>query len=167
MSTKMKYIKLSIYFCMMLVAVTGCNHSEKKLESVAESPKETMNAQKDSVPEETASPIKIDDAEIIGNNKNSTTEWRYEDEKNGCYAEWKYDEQTQCLTICGTGGTHDEEETQSGDVYKFTEPFVDEFENRDEVREIVIEEGITEINSAAFAGFTYLERVSIPDSVKK
>lgn len=166
MSTKVKYIKLLICFCMMLVAVTGCNHSEKKAESVAESPKETMN-EKDSMPEETVSPVKTADAETLGDNKNSTTEWRYEDEKNGCYAEWKYDEQTQCLTIRGTGGTHDEEETRSGDVYKFTEPFVDEFENRDEVREVVIEEGITEINTAAFAGFTHLERVSIPDSLRK
>lgn len=132
MSTKVKYIKLSICFCMMLVEVTGCNHSGKKAESVAESPKEIMNAQKDSVPEETVSPIKTTDVETLGDNKNSTTEWRYEDEKNGCYAEWKYDEQTQCLTIRGTGGTHNEEESQALDDYKFFEPF-EEFQKRDEV----------------------------------
>lgn len=161
----LKYFKLFVCFCVMLMATTGCIRFEKATSSGKDLPKETVRVQQDPSSAETPFPAETNHVKTPEEDSSSSASWRYEDEKNGCYAEWKYDEQTKCLTICGTGGTHDEEETFS-DVYKFDVPF-SEFENRDEVREVIIEQGITKINRAAFASFTNLERVSIPDSVKK
>lgn len=96
-------------------------------------------------------------------------------EKN--YAKWVYDDATHCLTISGTGETHDEESAQGTDGSLFSQAAIpypydsakstrEVVEGREAVREIVIEPGVTAINRAAFFRFTNLEKVIIPDSVE-
>lgn len=94
------------------------------------------------------------------------------------HATWKYNKKTHCLTIRGNGGTHDEAKTFGEDVKFYPDndcpPYFSESDSfeltrrkRNAVKEIVIEPGITVINSAAFAFFDNLEKITIPDTVEK
>ncbi len=93
------------------------------------------------------------------------------------YATWDYDKKNHCLTIRGNMETHDEEQTKDiGDGAEFYEPYPQvlekpakkaDWKQREDVREVIIEPGVTAINSAAFAGFKNLEKITIPDSVNK
>lgn len=99
---------------------------------------------------------------ILGSNqkvKASIVPAGEEQQKN--YAKWVYDDATHCLTISGTGETHDEERAQGMDGSMFTQAAIpypygsaesatEERKRREAVREIVIEQGVTAINRAAF-----------------
>ena len=76
---------------------------------------------------------------------------------------WSYDEQTQTLTISGTG-TMPEFETLWFDVFPpmYTHPW---YAYQGEIRAVVIEEGVQNIGTGAFCDEANLRGVSIPDTV--
>ncbi|MDE6851247.1 MAG: leucine-rich repeat domain-containing protein, partial [Lachnospiraceae bacterium] len=87
--------------------------------------------------------------------------------ENGVYAEWSYDKQTQCLTICGNGETHSEKSAKTNNDGKFEYANIPRpREGSDRVKEIKIMDGVTAISSAAFVYYSNLEKVTIPDSVQ-
>lgn len=70
-------------------------------------------------------------------------------------AKWRFDWETGCLTISGTGAL------ESGWVYD------DTFSGREKVKKLIINEGITEIGYENFYHMKCLESVSLPKSLKK
>lgn len=68
---------------------------------------------------------------------------------------WTYDENSQTLTISGTGAMTDWSTTN--DV-----PWADK---KADIKNVVIEDGVTSVGGFAFKNFTNLESVTIPDAV--
>lgn len=93
--------------------------------------------------------------------------------KKSKYAHWEYDEKTHCLTISGKGATHDDAYAKDGQGEYFFNDWenksdIPNFEDKwEEVKEVVIEQGVTAISAGAFYKYTNLEKVTISDSVKK
>ena len=69
---------------------------------------------------------------------------------------WDYDEETQTLTISGTGRMDDYDEVYAP-WYSYIE----------EIKTVVVEEGITYIGQSVFEGCTALESVSLSDTVRE
>ena len=75
---------------------------------------------------------------------------------------WEFDEETGTLAIKGTGAMY-----EYADGYvdgKTTPPWADG--DRDRIKRVVIEEGVTTISDAAFCGFEKIQSVSIASTVE-
>lgn len=98
---------------------------------------------------------------------------------------WKYNRKTQTLIITGNGGTNSENasiidadsqmDKDDGQRYNIGSFSLDSTAKGRHVanelitktKKIIIKDGITTINSAAFASFQSLTKITIPNSVKK
>lgn len=98
---------------------------------------------------------------------------------------WKYNRKTQTLIITGNGGTNSENasiidadsqmDKDDGQRYNIGSFSLDSTakgrhaanELITKTKKIIIKDGITTINSAAFASFQSLTKITIPNSVKK
>lgn len=74
----------------------------------------------------------------------------------GGNVKWSYDPSTHIMAVSGTG------------VMGVEDPFVDALRAAysDEVKKVVVEEGVTELNSRLFEGYTELEEVVLPESLE-
>ncbi|MCH5320761.1 MAG: leucine-rich repeat domain-containing protein [Eubacterium sp.] len=78
--------------------------------------------------------------------------------QTGKNATFNYDSSTKTLTISGTGATKDYGETIAN-----RPPWYD---YKDEIEKVIINEGIEEIGTLNFYGFTALKSVSLPSTLK-
>lgn len=165
----MKYILL---LCVIMGIVMGCSGKaeEKSVLAGQENSKEVSATEEVistelPVVEETAEvPVSMGMAEVAEEKTNT--------------AEWIYDAQNHCLTIRGIGESHDRELIEPMDCdckYHSTSlPYLEGIDSRKKqekiqksIKEVVVEQGITVLNMAAFADLPNLEKVTIPDSVEK
>ncbi len=70
---------------------------------------------------------------------------------------WELDDETGILTISGTG--------EMFDYDHYYDTFISPFKNKDEIKKVIIEDGITYIGEYAFSNCNSLISASIPDSV--
>ena len=79
----------------------------------------------------------------------------------GEHLEWAFDGASGTLTISGTGEMNDFE--FDTDAFLYLTPWKDD---REEVRAVVIEKGVTSIGEGAFSDCANLTQVILPDSIK-
>ena len=164
--TRMKYIVL---LCVLVGIVSGCsNKAEKKGQENSKEVSATEDAistEQPVVEESTEVPVSMGATEVPEEKTNT--------------AEWIYDAQNHRLTIRGTGESHDREliePVDCGDCKYHLDsiPYlegIDSWKKQEKIqksiKEVVVEQGITVLNMAAFADLPNLEKVTIPDSVEK
>lgn len=168
--TRMKYI---VFLCVMAGIVSGCSGkaAEQSVLAGQENSKEVSATEEvirteQPVVEETAEvPVSMGATEVPEEKTNT--------------AEWIYDAQNHRLTIRGTGESHDRElivpvDCSDCKYHLNSLPYlegIDSWKKQEKVqksiKEVVVEQGITTLNMAAFADLPNLEKVTIPDSVEK
>lgn len=153
----------AIGICTIAIINVGCNHKTATEQSLilAKEPETTV----------TLASSKLKDGKKTTATPSATTNVATKQRK---YAHWDYDEKTHCLTISGNGETHDDAYARDGQgEWMFNnwdnKSDISGFDNEQwkDVTEVVIKQGVTAVNTAAFAGYTNLKKVTIPNSVKK
>ena len=87
--------------------------------------------------------------------------------KCGDNATWSFDETTGTLTISGTGDMYDYYENIHFSTDERSSPWLREINNISDIKNIVIEEGITSIGAKAFYDLAYVNSVSLPSTLTK
>lgn len=163
--TGVKYI---ILLCVMIGFVMGCNRKAEEKSALAEQESSAkVSVTKGEI--STELPVVEQTTEVAAN-------MGVPEEKTNT-AEWIYDAQNHRLTIRGTGESHDRELIEPVDCdCKYHLDWIPYLEGKGwkkqekiqkSIKEVVVEQGITVLNMAAFADLSNLEKVTLPDSVEK
>ena len=168
------YAKGLLLLCMVIVVCVSCSQKAgvNQAVTISAEPETTVTstpaisvATEQTVSENTLPTVEAEELDSVAAQKAS---------KETQYAKWEYDKKTHCLIISGKGETHDDVVARDGSEDDRTGKFsTDEIANlgsdfnRDNVKEVIVKQGVTAINTAAFAFFTNVEKVTIPSSVKK